>query len=236
MRTAVIHYGINDTGDFQNLVFGIRFTVFGMYMTSNNVIDKPRQSYVIAALVAFSLILYFFISIYVLPGTYVKVPKPRPAPIISKANLSSQVIHLGDTFYFDLRAENLGDDADMQIVSIAFPNLTRTDTIVYIRQSDLTQRPLFVKIGDKIGSDYTGLGNVVNAKYPSIEAFSRPWHSNTHHSIRMEIRPSSVGKFVIYLKAISFPHTDNLAHYPQSGVKDFQNEYVKVYPVQVLQN
>jgi hypothetical protein len=205
-------------------------------MRRKNLIDRPKQSYVIAALVAVSLVLYFFISIYLLPGIYVRSPKPRPAPIISKANLSSPVIHLGDTFYFDLQAKNIGDDADMQIVSIAFPNLTYTDKKVYIRQSDLTQKPLVIRIGDKVGSDYTGLENIVYAKYPSIEAFSRPWHSNVPHSIKLEVRPASVGKFIIFLKVISLPHTDDLAHYPHQGIKDFQNEYVKVYPVEVLQN
>jgi hypothetical protein len=205
-------------------------------MIQKNLFDRRKRSYVIAALVTVSLISYFFVSIYILPDIYVRAPKPRPAPIISKANLSSAVIHLGNTFYFYLQAKNIGDDADMQIISIAFPNLTRIDTKDYIRQSDLTQKPLFVNIGDKVGSDYTGLENIVYAKYPSIEAFSRPWHSNVPHSMKLEIRPSSVGKFLIFLKVISFPHTDNLAHYPKAGIKDFQNEYVKVYPVEVLQN
>jgi hypothetical protein len=205
-------------------------------MIHKNLFDRRKRSHVIAALVAVSLISYFFVSIYILPDIYVRAPKPRPAPIISKANLSSPVIHLGNTFYFYLQAKNAGDDADMQIISIAFPNLTSIDTKVYIRQSDLTQKPLFVNIGDKVGSDYTGLENIVYAKYPSIEAFSRPWHSNVPHSMKLEIRPSSVGKFLIFLKVISFPHTDNLAHYPKAGIKDFQNEYVKVYPVEILQN
>ena len=205
-------------------------------MIHKNLFDRMKRSYVIAALVAVSLISYFFVSIYILPDIYVRAPKPRPAPIISKANLSSPVIHLGNTFYFYLQAKNAGDDADMQIISIAFPNLTSIDTKVYIRQSDLTQKPLFVNIGDKVGSDYTGLENIVYAKYPSIEAFSRPWHSNVPHSMKLEIRPSSVGKFLIFLKVISFPHTDNFAHYPKAGIKDFQNEYVKVYPVEILQN
>jgi len=205
-------------------------------MIHKNLFDRRKLSHVIAALVAVSLISYFFVSIYILPDIYVRAPKPRPAPIISKANLSSPVIHLGNTFYFYLQAKNTGDDADMQIISIAFPNLTSIDTKVYIRQSDLTQKPLFVNIGDKVGSDYTGLENIVYAKYPSIEAFSRPWHSNVPHSMKLEIRPSSVGKFLIFLKVISFPHTDNVAHYPKAGIKDFQNEYVKVYPVEILQN
>jgi hypothetical protein len=205
-------------------------------MRHKDLFDRRKRSYAVAALVAVSLISYFFVSIYILPDIYVRAPKPKPVPIISKANISSPVIHLGKTFYFDLQAKNIGNDADMQIISIAFPNLTRTDRNVYIRQSDLTQKPLFINIGDKVGSDYSGLENVVYAKYPSIEAFSRPWHSNVPHNMKLEIRPSSVGKFIIFLKVISLPHTDDLAHYPHQGIKDFQNEYVKVYPVEVLQN
>jgi len=204
-------------------------------MTNKNLFDRRKRIYVTAALFV-SLILYFFVSTYILPKFYVRAPKPMPAPLISKANLSSSVIYLGNIFYFDIQAQNAGDNADMQIISIAFPNLTRSDTNVYIRQSDLTQKPLFVKVGDKVGSDYTGLENVVYAKYPSIEAFSRPWHSKVAHSIKLEIKPSTMGKFVIFLKAVSLPHTNNLAHYPQKGIKDFQNEFVKVYAVKVLQN
>jgi hypothetical protein len=205
-------------------------------MRYKNLFDWRKRSHVIAALVVVSLILYFFVSTYILPRLYVIAPKPRPAPIISKADLSSPMIYLGKTFYFDLQAKNIGDNADMQIISIAFPNLTRTDKNVHIRQSDLTQKPLFVNVGDKVGSDYTGLESIVYAKYPSIEAFSRPWHSNVAHSIKLEIKPSSMGKFVIFLKAVSFPHTDNLAHYPQKGIKDFQSEFVTVYAVNVLQS
>jgi hypothetical protein len=204
-----------------------------MYMKPKNLFDRSKRSYVLAALVAVSLISYFFVSTYILPDVYVTAPKPKPVPIISKANVSPLVIHLGERFYLDLQVKNVGDDADMQIISVAFPNLTRTDTNVYIRQSDLTQKPMFINIGDKIGSDYTGLQNIVYAKYPSIEAFSRPWHSNVLHNMTLDIRPSYVGKFVIFLKVISFPHTQTYAHYPYEGIKDFQNEYVKVYPVEV---
>ena len=137
-------------------------------MKHKNLFDTWKRSYVVAVFVSASLISYFFVSTYILPGIYLRVPKPKPVPVISKANVSSPVIHLGNTIYFDLQVKNKGDDADMQIISIAFPTLTRTDTNVYIRQSDLTQKPMFINIGDKVGSDYTGLENIVYAKYPSI--------------------------------------------------------------------
>ena len=207
-----------------------------MNIRYKHLFDRQSRNYVLAAVVAVSLILYFFVSIYVLPNLYVRIPAPKPLPVINNTSISPSLIHLGNTFYFSVRAQNTGDNADIQIISIAFPNLSRIDRSVHIQQSDFTQKPLFVNVGDKVGSDYTGLENIVYAKYPSIEAFSRPWHSKATHNIILEIRPSSTGKFLIFLKAVSLPHTNNFAHYPQNGTKDFQNEFVKVYAVYVLQN
>ena len=207
-----------------------------MERRNNNIIGGHMMNHILAALVAVSLILYFFLSIYVLPKLYVRAPKPKPAPVIINADLSPRLIYLGNTFYFRVQAENIGDNADIEIISIAFPNLTGIDRNVQIQQSDFTQKPLFVKVGDKVGSSYTGLENIVYAKYASIEAFSRPWHSKVVHNIKLEIKPSSPGKFLVFLKAISLPHTSDLAHYPQTGIKDFQNEFVKVYELEVLQN
>lgn len=202
----------------------------------NHLIDEQKINPILVVVVALSLTLYFFLSIYVLPNLYVRVPKPKPVPVIINANLTPTLIHLGNTFYLSVQGENIGDNADIEIISIAFPNLTDTDRNVQIQQSDFAQKPLFVKVGDKVGSSYTGLENIVYAKYPSIEAFSRPWHSKAIHNIKLKIKPFSPGKFLIFLKVVSLPNTSDLAHYPQTGVKDFQNEFVKVYEVKVLQN
>ena len=200
----------------------------------NHLIGGQKINHILAVIVALSLVLYFFLSIYVLPNLYVRAPKPKPAPVIINTSLSPTLIYLGNTFYFSVQADNIGDNADIEIISIAFPNLTGIDRKVKIQQSDFTQKPLFVKIGDKVGSSYTGLENIVYAKYASIEAFSRPWHSKVIHNIKLEIKPSFAGKFVIFLKAVSLPNTSDLAHYPQTGIKDFQNELVRVYEVKVL--
>ena len=41
---------------------------------------------------------------------------------------------------------------------------------------DFTQKPVFIEIGDEVGSEYIGLDKVINSPYPSIEANSTPWH------------------------------------------------------------
>ena len=199
--------------------------------------DSRKRNQILVVVIVLALALYFLISIYVLPNLYVTLPKQRPIPvIISNTNISVPQIDLGKTFYFSVTAENVGDNADIQIISVAFPNLTRLDGDIHIRESDFTQKPLFVKMGDKVGSGYTGLENIVYAKYPSLEAFSRPWHSKDVHHIKLELKPSSAGKFVIFLKAIALPHAGDFAHFPRTGITDFQNEFVKVYAVEVLQN
>jgi hypothetical protein len=202
----------------------------------NYLIGGQKLNHILAVVVALSLVLYFFLSIYLLPNLYMRAPKPKPVPVIINTNLSPTLIYFGNTVYFSVQAGNIGDNADIEIISIAFPNLTGIDTNVQIQQSDFTQKPLFVKVGDKVGSSYTGLENIVYAKYPSIEAFSRPWHSKVIHNIKLEIKPPSPGKFLIFLKAVSLPNTSDLAHYPQTGIKDFQNEFVKVHELKVLQN
>jgi hypothetical protein len=207
-----------------------------MNIGHKHLFDGRKRNKILVVVIVLSLALYFLISIYVLPNLYVTLPKLRPVPVISNTNISVPQIHLGKTFYFGVTAENVGDNADIQIISVAFPNLTRLDGDIHIRESDFTQKPLFVKTGDKVGSGYTGLENIVYVKYPSVEAFSRPWHSKDVHHIKLEIKPSSAGKFVIFLKAVALPHSSDFAHYPRNGIRDFQNEFVKVYAIEVLQN
>jgi hypothetical protein len=196
--------------------------------------ETQKRNYILIVCVLIALALYFLASIYFLPNLYVRLPKLSPAPVVINAGISLSQVSLGKTFNFTVTAENAADKADIQYISVGFPNLTRIDGDIHIRESNFSQKPLFVNIGDKVASGYTGLENILYAKYPSIEAFSRPWHYKDIHHIKLEIKPSSVGKFVIFLKAIALPHTGNSAHYPQEGTKDFQNEFVKVYAIEVL--
>ncbi|MFY9796238.1 MAG: hypothetical protein WAJ93_11145, partial [Candidatus Nitrosopolaris sp.] len=53
------------------------------------------------------------------------------------------------------------------------------------------------------------------------------------HHIQLEIKPISVGLFVILLKSVAFPHLNQFAHYPLNGLRDYQNEFVKAYSIVV---
>jgi hypothetical protein len=153
--------------------------------------------------------------------------------VINNVSLSSSVIEIGHSFHLSLTGANNGDSADIQTISVGFPNLTSIDGFVQIRQSDFNQKPLLIKKGEMVRSDYQGAENLVPARYPSMETFSRPWHSQVIHHIQLEIKPISVGLFVILLKSVAFPHLNQFAHYPLNGLRDYQNEFVKAYSIVV---
>lgn len=122
----------------------------------------------------------------------------------------------------------------MQVVSLSFPNITSIDSIVKISDYNFTQKPVFIEVGDDVGSEYYGFDKVIKAPYPSIEANSRPWHTGDYYQISIDVKPTSVGRFVIFLKTIAFPHINELDHYPRFGIKDYQGEFIAVSSVDVV--
>jgi hypothetical protein len=198
-------------------------------------LNKRTETFVLIASISALLSFYFFLSLYAFPNLYVTLPKIRPIPVINSVSLSSYVTELGHSFNLSLSAANIGDSADLQSILVGFPNLTSIDGFVKIRQSDLNQKPLLIKKGEMVGSNYRA-ENLISARYPSIEAFSRPWHSQVTHHIQLEVRPDSAGRFVMLLKSIAFPHLNQFAHYPLNGLRDYQNEFVKAYSILVIKD
>ncbi|HEY8109922.1 MAG TPA: hypothetical protein VIG05_03560 [Candidatus Nitrosotenuis sp.] len=178
------------------------------------------------------LVVYFGIVLFVIPQEYSSITTLEPKPSFT-AKISSDHIILGDSFDVVINSSNSNDVADIQIVSIAFPSVMRIGDQVKVVGYDFTQSPRYVKTGDKIGYDYSGGTKSVSAQYPSIEAYSRPVNPGTNHSIELRVTPDAVGNFTIFAKTVAIPHTDNYSHYPYSGIKDHQNEYVESFSVTV---
>ena len=200
------------------------------YSKIYNSIRRVNTTTIIIIVIAIiSLIMYYSLSIFFLSSSEVK-----SQPSISAAKLSTSEVVVGESFDLTITAMNNGDTADMQVVSLSFPNITSINNIVKISKYNFTQKPVFIEIGDEVGSEYVGLDKVINAYYPGIEANSRPWYTGDYYQISIEVKPSSVGRFVIFVKTISLPHTSELDHYPKLGPKDYQGEFVAVYSVQVL--
>jgi len=89
----------------------------------------------------------------------------KAVPVITNVTMSALEVPLGKSFNILVTSTNQGDTADIQIVSISFPNLTRIGNgdIITIKNRNFTQEPEFVEIGDDIGSKYSGLSETTTA-------------------------------------------------------------------------
>jgi hypothetical protein len=171
-------------------------------------------------------------AIFFLPQMFSLIlAPPMPAPMITGVTISDGTVVLGTEFSMRVSAANKGDPADLQLVSVAFPNATSTD-IVAISGHNFKQSSLFIEPGDPVAAGYSGVQSVV-AGYPAVEAISRPWEPGEVFSIDLSVRPENEGRFVVFVKAVGLPHNGNQAHYPDGGVVDQQDEYVAVYEVMV---
>jgi hypothetical protein len=194
--------------------------------------DALKRAMILAAGVAAALALYLSLTLYVFPQSYQSMGPRRPEAVVTAVNISASEIELGQAFIVSASGVNIGEDADAQIVSIGFPNLTATSDIEVI-QHDFLQSPQFIIPGeDEVGTEYTGESLAV-AQYSSIEALSRPWEGGDTYSIDVRVRPEAEGRFAIFVKSVAFPHSWDGAHWPQEGTVDYQKEFVQVHYVTV---
>lgn len=192
--------------------------------------DKKYIASLVGVLIL--IVIFFSVTFYIYPNHIYQQSNLVPVPILD-VTLSSNEIKNGESFVLDIVSKNIGDIADIQIVSIAFPGLEDISDTVKIKNYDFTQSPHYVKIGDEIGAKYSGGKETILAIYPSIEAYSRPVPSGTINLISLQITPPEPGIFDIYVKSIGIPHFTDESHYPQTGTLDQQSELVEVFSVTV---
>lgn len=176
--------------------------------------------------------LYFSLTLYVFPQWYQSIEPQRPEAAVTNVGISEPAIPLGQAIVFSVNGTNTGEDADMQIVSIGFPNLTRTDNIEVLAHN-FAQTPILIGAGKDVGSGYEGTAVPVKAQYASVEASSRPWAGGSAYSIDLHVKPEAEGTFAIFVKSVAFPHSWDGAHWPQEGAVDPQQEFVEVHYVEV---
>lgn len=191
------------------------------------------KTVILIGAVAVALVVYFSLSLYVFPQSYQSIEARRPQAIVTDVSLSATDIALGQALTISVTGTNNGEDADMQIVSVGFPNLTTTDNIKILKH-DFDQTPILIAPGELLSSEYSDTdSSSVLAQYASIEAFSRPWEAGKTYTADIEVIPKTEGRFVVFIKSVALPHTWEQAHYPQDGTLDQQREFVETYSVQV---
>jgi hypothetical protein len=189
------------------------------------------RAIILSGAVAAGLAVYFLFSLYVFPMSYQASDKPpRPEPVTDVQVMDR--IPLGQSLNISVTSTNRGDKADMQIVSIGFPNLTRSEDAKIVGH-DFLQTPNRINPGEEVGSGYSGTEAPISAQYPYIEAFSRPWEAGRTFKIDIAVQPQAEGNFLLVVKSVAFPHSWDGAHYPRQGTMDYQREFVQQYIVQV---
>jgi hypothetical protein len=191
------------------------------------------KAIILTVAVAVALLVYFSLSLYVFPQLYQSIEARRPQAIVTDVSLSAPDIALGQALTISVTGKNNGEDADMQIVSVGFPNLTTTDNIKILKHN-FDQTPMLIAPpGELSSSGYSDTDSSVLAQYTSIEVFSRPWEAGKTYSADIEVIPKTEGRFVVFIKSVALPHSWEQAHYPQDGTLDQQKEFVEIYSVQV---
>ena len=191
------------------------------------------KAIILTVAVAVALLVYFSLSLYVFPQLYQSIEARRPQAIVTDVSLSAPDIALGQALTISVTGTNNGEDADMQIVSVGFPNLTTTDNIKILKHN-FDQTPMLIAPpGELSSSGYSDTDSSVLAQYTSIEVFSRPWEAGKTYSADIEVIPKTEGRFVVFIKSVALPHTWEQAHYPQDGTLDQQKEFVETYSVEV---
>ena len=147
--------------------------------------------------------------------------------------LSTQQIKLGESFEMTLVANNVGEEADLQTVTVEFPQNQNLNN-VKITSYDFLQSPELFLQDSLVGSDYNGGQDLIHPKYPFIEAYNRP--SMTGHSsiMTLEIIPTELGPFTVYSKTVAMPHLSEISHFPTQGILDHQNEFVQEHTIEVI--
>ena len=191
------------------------------------------KAIILTVAVAVALLVYFSLSLYVFPQLYQSIEARRPQAIVTDVSLSAPDIALGQALTISVTGKNNGEDADMQIVSVGFPNLTTTDNIKILKHNFDQMPMLIAPPGELSSSGYSDTDSSVLAQYTSIEVFSRPWEAGKTYSADIEVIPKTEGRFVVFIKSVALPHTWEQAHYPQDGTLDQQKEFVEIYSVQV---
>ena len=190
------------------------------------------KAIILTGAVAAALAIYFSLSLYVFPQSYQAIEARKPQAIVTNVSLSAPDIALGQALTISVTATNNGEDADMQIVSVGFPNLTITNNIRILKYN-FDQTPILIAPGELLSSQYSDTDSSVLAQYASIEVFSRPWEAGKTYRAQIEAIPNTEGKFVVFIKSVALPHSWHQAHYPQRGILDQQKEFVETYSVEV---
>ena len=201
--------------------------------------SKSRKGFlqiIIPIILISGLAVYFSLSLVYFPNIFSNQKQFEPESFF-EVNVDKTFINLGDSFNVDIVTQNIGEYADIHLLSVAFPDLEQIskekNDVVKIITYDFTHSPRYISKGDELGSNYSGGLETVASQYPSIEAMNRPAPPDVPYHLSLNISPKKLGEFRIFVKSVDIPHTNEKSHFPRMGLVDHQSEYVSVFKIQV---
>ncbi len=130
-----------------------------------------------------------------------------------------------------VKVVNHADEAKWQTISVSFPQGIDTNDIE-ILEYNLDNACIY----DNGTSMRGGYGTkTIQLQYPVVEGVSSPWENNTERYMQLRVKPQSAGLIDFYVKSVAGRQPEGLVASwdPVSGVKDQQDEFVKVYTFNV---
>lgn len=172
------------------------------------------------------------LNLAIFPHMYQDIQVGAPQPILNVLS-SSRQIRLGESFELNIVATNIGKEADLQTVTVEFPQNKNLDNVKIVSYDFLQSPKLFLQ-DKEIGSGYTGGQNLIKSKYPSLEAYNRPSKPRQSYTMTLQIIPTEPGTYTVYTKTVAMPHVNEMSHFPRNGTLDHQNEFVQEHVVEVI--
>jgi len=177
------------------------------------------------------LAIYFTFVLVIFPQIYSNNDFGTAKPTLY--TMIPEQAKLDEPFEITLVSNNEGAEADLQTVTVGFPQISNMDDIKIVSY-DFLQSPKIFLQGRQIGSSYNSNNTPIEAKYPILEAYNRPSKTNHSSSMTIQIIPHQAGTFLIYTKTVTMPHTSEQSHFPRQGILDQQNEFVQEHKVIII--
>jgi hypothetical protein len=164
---------------------------------------------------------------------YVKVfsviVKDKPKAELTFDDVPTSIV-LDQSVDITIYGKNTGGSSDEGILQLAFPGIEKTSDLKISSDIDY-------KTKDKGSSlEYWNYGEKTTstASYALVCAYTESWSSGTEHYLEVSVKPHVSGEVNIYAKFILFFNDyDECIYEPSSGQIDQQNEYVKVFSINV---
>lgn len=214
------------------VVIGISLNVIPVLGASTATPQIPHDlSFVISSLslsqISIQFTLVIFLAALVSTIIALRTSQRGPEPMLVNVKVPKEA-EAGRPLEIQAGITNERGYAEVETLSLAFPNLNSTD-FMHVKSTsfDFTR---FINHGDKT---YSSERIATYAKYPSVEFDAKSVHKGDKLDVTLQVWPHKAGSFVIYAKVIA-RNKNKTVRFPTAGsLSDYTRDFVRTYTVSV---